>query len=164
MKMKRTVGEKKALVITSLQGELDPNILLITKKKRDELIIINTFGGLISQPYGCIIRSIIMAVYYENINEIYVIGEETSHEHSVNAKDLLKIMSDSGIAEKTIETLDYIKVVEDNIETWLIGPQDIKEIIKKNIELIQKHPLMPQSINVFGFITNSEAEKFEAIK
>ncbi|KMJ55800.1 hypothetical protein AB685_25365 [Bacillus sp. LL01] len=162
--MKRTVVEKKALVITSLQGDLDPTILLITKRKPEELMIINTFGGLISQPYGCIIRSIIMAAYYENIKEIYVIGEETSHEHAVNAKDLLKKISDSGITEKTIETLDYIKVVEKNIETWLIGPQDIKEIIKKNIELIQKHPLMPQSINVFGFITNSEAKEFTSIK
>jgi carbonic anhydrase len=69
----------------------------------------------------------------------------------------------SGVSKEVLKTIGYINVVGDNVLNWLIGPICVDEIIKKNIELIRKHPLIPKSVSVNGFIVNTETSEFEVV-
>jgi carbonic anhydrase len=66
---------QKALILTGFNEELYPLFPVITQKKTEELLVLHSFGKVISQPYGCLIRDIILAVYSENVEEIYIIEE-----------------------------------------------------------------------------------------
>ncbi|MEC2071094.1 carbonic anhydrase [Alkalihalophilus marmarensis] len=161
--MEKKTAVKKTLIITSLEGNHSLWLSSILKKPLDELLFIHSYGSFISQSYGCIIRSIIMAAYYENVEDVYVIGVEVDKESKIHREGLLLKMEEAGVTGNTLHTLDYIRVVEKDIISWLTGPEDMKEVIKKNIDLIERHPLMPKTINVQGFITAKGANTLKAI-
>lgn len=154
---------KKALIITGFNEKLHSLFPVITKKKTEELIILNSFGNLISKPYGGNMRSILLAIYCENIEEIYIIGERNS-DISINKDELLTKIYEAGIPKETFETIEYIDVVEHNLIGWLIGPEDAEKIIQQNMDLIRNHPLMPNSIPVYGFIADSQTGVFVAVE
>lgn len=154
---------KKALIITGLNEKLNQHFPIITNKKTEELIIINTIGNSISQPYDSIMRSIIIAVYQENIEEIYIIGEKNSTERSINKDEYLSKMQKANISTKEIKAIEYIGVVGEDLMSWLVGREDVKTIIKENICLIKKHPLLPKNVTVYGFIANADFSEFEEV-
>ncbi len=154
---------KKALVITGLNEKLYPLFPLITNKKTEELMIINNYGAVISQPYGCTIRNIIMAVFHEDVDEIYIIGEMNNNENLLKEDEWYSKFQEAGITKKTIQTIEYIDVIGNDVLKWLGAPQDSKMMIQKNIDLIQRHPLIPKTVSVYGFIANAETSEFEAV-
>ncbi len=154
---------KKALVLTSLNEKLQPLFPAITNKKMEELLIINSFGSGISQPYGCIIRNILVAVYRENIEEVYIIGEKDSNDAYMDEEELLTKIKEAGISDGIIDTIEYIDVAGESVLKWLAGPEDPKAIVEKNLSLIQKHPLIPKAMPVYGFIANAETKEYEAV-
>ncbi|WP_233129818.1 carbonic anhydrase [Domibacillus epiphyticus] len=157
-------NEKKALVITGLNKKLLPLFPEITNKKEEELLIATSFGTIITNPYDCTVRNMMMAVYAENIKEIYLIGEKDSKEHKVDGDEIVSKIKDAGISNKTIETIEYIDVAGNNLSSWLAGKQDVKQIITENVELIKSHPLLPKTLSVHGFIVNAETGEWEAVE
>jgi carbonic anhydrase len=154
---------KKTLIITGLNKKLHQLFPIITNKKSEELIIVNSFGAVMSQPYGCIIRSIIMGIYCEDVGEIYIIVEKGGKEHLITEEALFSTMQESGVSKEMIKTIDYINVVGNEVLNWLVGPQDAKIITQQNIALIKNHPLIPKSVSVFGYIVNIETSNYEAV-
>ncbi len=64
-------------MITGLDQTAASLLPVITNKKAEQLIIASSFGTMITQPYGCTIRNIVLAIYAENVDEIYIIREKT---------------------------------------------------------------------------------------
>ncbi|RBW67417.1 hypothetical protein [Bacillus taeanensis] len=155
--------EKKALIITGLNKELHSLFPELTNKSVEQLIVINSYGTVISDPYSCLIRNILLAVYCENVEEIYIIGERNSKENHLNKEELLSKMQEAGISQKTIETLEYMKTVGSDLFSWAAGDADIKKILSRNTEMIKHHPLLPKTVSVYGFIANTETGEVEAI-
>lgn len=154
---------KKTLIITGQNEKLHHLFPVITNKKAEELIIINSFGNAISQPYDSSIRSILIAVYYENVEEVYIIEEKDSEECSITEDEFLSKIQEAGISREVTEAIEYIGVVGDNLMSWLVGKQDMQTIVKENINWIKNHPLIPKNVSVYGFIANAETSEFEAI-
>ncbi|KIL48292.1 hypothetical protein [Jeotgalibacillus soli] len=159
--MEKTI-EKKALVLTGLSEKSHHLFPAITNRSVDQLVIASSFGAIISQPYGCMVRNVIFAVYSENIEEIYIIVEKDSKEHTVTGDEILSKIQEAGITKETIKTIEYIDAAGCNLSNWLAGKQDVKKIITENIELIKHHPLLPKTLSIYGFITDAETGEFEA--
>ncbi|MBM4765118.1 hypothetical protein [Bacillus sp. B15-48] len=154
---------KKALILTGINNKLHPLFSNITNRKAEELMVLNSYETEISQPYGCLIRNMIRAVYFENVEEIYIIDERSTERQLVQRDELLAKFKEMGVAEGVIDTIEYIDVVGNDVFNWLIGSTDEKIRIKKNINLIHQHPFMPKSVSVYGFIANAETGEYEAV-
>ncbi|KGR81079.1 hypothetical protein CD30_19495 [Ureibacillus massiliensis 4400831 = CIP 108448 = CCUG 49529] len=154
---------KKALIITGLNEKLNQHFPIITNKNGEDLIIIKTIGNIISQPYDSIMRSIIIAVYQEEVEEIFIIGDKESTECSINKDEFFSKIQKANISTKEMKAIEYIGVVGEDLMSWLVGRQDMKTIIKENISLIKQHPLIPKNVTVFGFIASAELSEFEEI-
>ncbi|WP_066059844.1 hypothetical protein [Robertmurraya korlensis] len=152
---------KKTLIITGFNEKMLQSIPEISQKSTEELLIFNSLGEVISQPYGCLVRDIILAINFENVVEIYVIGDEKKS--SISEEEILIRLEKSGVTKQVIETLDYINSVGDSTINWLKGPQVTREKIKRNIDIIKKHPLIPRSLPVKGFIVNTETNEIDMI-
>ncbi|MGG7620550.1 hypothetical protein [Bacillus coreaensis] len=152
---------KKTLIITSFNEKILQYIPEISQKTTEELLIFNSLGEVISQPYGCLVRDIILAINFENVVEIYVIGDE--NKSSISEEELIIRLEKSGVTKQAIETLDYINFVGDSTINWLKGPQVTRDKIKRNVDLIKKHPLIPKSLPVKGFIVNTEKNEIDLI-
>lgn len=153
--------KKKTLIITGFNEKMLQFIPTITQRNTEELLIFTSLGEVISQPYGCLVRDIILAINTENVEEIYVIGDEKKS--SISEEQLMIRLEKSGVTKQVIETLDYIHFGGDSTINWLKGPQITRDKIKSNLELIKMHPLIPRSISVQGFIVNTETNEIEAV-
>ena len=69
-------------------------------------------------------------------------------------------MAARGIKE---ETLDVISKCGIDLNQWLEGFKDTPESVRKTVETIRTHPLVPRDIVVRGFIIDSETGALEEI-
>ncbi|ESU31752.1 hypothetical protein G3A_14950 [Bacillus sp. 17376] len=153
----KSSATKKTMIITGVNQEIYPLFEVITNKKNKDMMILNSFGAVITQPYGCLIRNIILAVYNEMVDEIYIIGEMESKEVKLNMSDKIK---EHGVSGEILKTINYIDVVERDVISWLTGPQSIEDVIKKNKDLIKGHPLIPKTIPVHAYIANPKTGEY----
>ncbi|MGD6774647.1 hypothetical protein [Sutcliffiella horikoshii] len=153
---------KKALVITGLDRKIERFFTDITKRKSEDLVIINSYGAEILQGYSSLMRNIILAVYLEKIEEIYIVVDKYDKGFSINPEHLYAQMEEEGINVEVIQTLNYIKAVGGNdVMKWLSGLSNIESIIQNNIEFIIKHPLIPNSVKVHGYIVNNDIYDYQ---
>ena len=64
----------------------------------------------------------------------------------------------------TDETLDTIRKCGIDLDQWLEGFKDTPTSVKKTVETIKTHPLVPKDIVVRGFIIDSVTGELEEIK
>ncbi|MGD6873652.1 hypothetical protein ACQCU1_15855 [Sutcliffiella horikoshii] len=155
---------KKALVLTGINREIERFFAEITKRKSEDLLIINSYGAEILQGYSSLMRNIILAVYLDKIEDIYIIVDKYDKGCSINPEHLYAHMEKEGIKVEVIQTLNYIKAVGGNdVMKWLSGSSNIESIVQNNIDFIKKHPLIPRSVKVHGYIVNKETSDYQTL-
>ncbi|WP_456278611.1 hypothetical protein [Bacillus sp. AK128] len=159
--MGKEVTNKKAVVLTDLQ-EYEKFLPSILNYNNEELIVINSFGSVTTHSYGCLMRSVLLAVYTENVNQIYIVAD---HENSLKdcKVDLLQKLDQSGVSRDVIQTLEYIDVVNHDLVEWLTGPENPKDTVQENIEMIKNHPLLPESIEVNGYLISKQSNEITVV-
>ena len=122
--------------------------------------IVKNAGATIMHPFGSIIRSIIVAIYEFDTDEVLVIGHKNCGMSNINGKETINKIINRGVTKETIETLNNSGI---DIKKWLHGFDSVEESVKESVELIKKHPLIPRDIKVHGLIMDSESGKLEVI-
>ena len=61
------------------------------------------------------------------------------------------------------QTLDTIRKCGIDLNAWLEGFRDTPDSVRKTVETIKTHPLMPRDIIVRGFIIDSETGELEEV-
>ncbi|MEC2475020.1 carbonic anhydrase, partial [Bacillus thuringiensis] len=113
--------------------------------------------------YGDIMRSIIIAIYQENVEEIFVVGIEDKETSPVN----LQIQRDF---IKNNRELDYLfencmpEFSSGSLDEWLSGKENVSENIEKSIDMICHHPLVPSDVKVHGFKIDRIGKKETVVK
>ena len=70
-------------------------------------------------------------------------------------------MLKAGISRDHIAMMDYCGI---DFEKWLAGFGDGEESVRKTVETIAYHPLIPTSVEVEGFIIDSKTGKLTKIE
>ena len=76
---------------------------------------------------------------------------------------MLQHMKQRGISEQSIEFLDYCGM---NVKDWLTGFSCVQEAVRKSVELVRDHPLIPDDITVEGFLmdpTTGRIDRLDAV-
>lgn len=63
----------------------------------------------------------------------------------------------------TDETLDVIRKCGIDLDSWLEGFKDTPTSVRKTVETIKTHPLIPEDVVVRGFIIDSVTGALEEI-
>jgi carbonic anhydrase len=160
----------KHLFIIGMEEEIERALLSQSPVSREHLIVLNCVGPYISDPYDSILRSVIIAVYQENVKEITIIGAARSKHSSQIGVEIVELMKRNGVQEKKINTVDYLfsysnpaGFMANNLEEWLQGSETVVQGIQNTVELIQRHPLLPQEIKVNGLLLNTENGEFQPL-
>ncbi|HHK5536723.1 UNVERIFIED_ORG: carbonic anhydrase [Bacillus cereus] len=149
---------KKVLLLTEIEHGIEPIIQQETNIQQENMLTIHSYDSVIVHPYGDIMRSIIIAIYEENVEEIFVVGIEDKATDVVN----LQIQRDS---IKNNREIDYLfkncmpEFSSGSLNAWLSGQENVGENIEKSIDMIRNHPLVPSDIKVHGFMIDRTGEK-----
>ena len=151
---------KKLAVLSCMDTRLTELLPAALGLRNGDAKMIKNAGGLVISPFDSAMRSLIVAIYELGVEEIMVVAHSHCGACHMSFDHFHHEMIGRGIAE---ETLDTIRKCGIDLNTWLEGFKDTPESVRKTVETIKTHPLVPRDIVVLGFIIDSETGKLDEI-
>ncbi len=143
---------KRVAIVTCMDTRLVELLPAALGFKNGDVKIIKNAGGIISHPYGSVMRSLIVAVYSLGVDTIWIIGHTDCGVKHLDVDALLDKMHKRGINQ---ETIDAIRDEGIDYSHWLEGFDSSEEAVISDVKLINEHPLIPHDIEVKGMIIDS---------
>lgn len=144
--------DKKVAIVSCMDTRLTELLPAAMGIKNGDAKIIKNAGGIISHPFGSAMRSILIGIYELNIEEVLVIGHTDCGARCTDSKNLIEKMKARGITQKNLDLIEYCGV---DYNSWLGGFIDLEASVKKSVEIIRRHPLVPADIKIYGLIIDS---------
>lgn len=152
--------DKKMVILTCMDTRLVELLTKAMNLKNGDAKIIRNAGAIVQQPFGNIMRSIFVALFELNADEIYVIGHYDCGMTGLTADSFHERLKSNGVDPKIITTLKSAGI---NINAWWKGFQDVEEGVRRSVDIIRNHPLLPPNIPVHGLIIDPETGKLDLI-
>ena len=109
-------------------------------------------GGIISHPFGSVIRSLMVAIYELGVKEVMVIAHSDCGACHMSSAQMIEHMKARGIKQETIDMIRFCGV---DFDSWLYGFGDTEKSVRETVKAILDHPLIPEDVHVSGFIIDS---------
>ena len=152
---------KKLAVLSCMDTRLTELLPAALGLKNGDAKIIKNAGGLVISPFDSALRSLVVAVYELGVDEIMVVAHSNCGACHMSFDHFHHEMNQRGVTD---ETLDTIRRCGIDLDQWLEGFKDTPESVRKTVETIKTHPLMPRDITVRGFIIDSVTGALEEIE
>ncbi|MGQ4833093.1 MAG: beta-class carbonic anhydrase [Candidatus Asgardarchaeia archaeon] len=150
-------GKSKAyhtLVFTCMDERINPYFLFNCGV--GDIIVLRNAGAYLS---GDVIRSIVVGIYEKGVREIIILGHTDCGMTKVSPPDLKK-----KIAEINNIYEDEIDYYTGGFENWIKSFKDPYENVKRSIEILKRHPLIPEDVEIKGFVFNLSDATLEEVK
>ena len=144
--------DRKLAILTCMDTRLTNMLTAALGLKNGEAKIIKNAGGLVISPFDSAMRSILLAVYELGVEEVVVIAHSGCGACHTNGNEMKRLMTERGISLDTIDTVERCGI---SLDTWLEGFHDTEESVRKTVNVIAHHPLIPKGTVVYGFIIDS---------
>ena len=115
--------------------------------------LVKVAGATIVEPYGEVMRSLLVAVAELGVTDIMVVGHTHCGTCGMEARHMLDELERAGVPHERIEAA----VAEDpRAASFLNGFARLEDEVARNVRAIREHPLMPASVRVWGFTIDIE--------
>ncbi|CAI6055825.1 hypothetical protein PAECIP112173_01581 [Paenibacillus sp. JJ-100] len=151
---------KKMVIITCMDTRLVELLPKAMNLKNGDVKIIKNAGAIISQPFGSVMRSVLVAIYELEAHEVLVVGHTECGMASLHAETMIGHMVERGISEEVLSTLENSGI---RLQKWLRGFDSVHEGVKGTVEVIKKHPLLPPNIPVHGMVIDSATGELDLV-
>lgn len=152
--------DKRIVILTCMDTRLTELLPKAMNLKNGDAKIIKCAGAVVTHPFGGIMRSLIVAVYELQADEVYIVGHHDCGMSAVDTGRIIKKMSDRGINETIFKTLKYSGV---DMEDWLHGFGEVTESVKMSVDAVRNHPLMDTKVSVHGLVVHPDTGKLDII-
>ena len=151
---------KRMVILTCMDTrllELLPHALNV---KNGDVKMIKNAGAVLKHPFGSVMRSILVAVYQLQADEVLVIGHHDCGMGGLKADDMISNMKKRGVTQKTLDTLEYSGI---DVQKWLKGFSKVEESVAHSVDVIKNHPLLPENTPVHGLVIDPETGKLDIV-
>ena len=150
---------KKLAVLTCMDTRLTELLPKALGLGNGDAKIIKNAGGLVISETDSAIRSILVAIYELGVSEIMVVHHSTCGACHMSYEHFKPHMLEAGVSEEVLKEWEG-----KGIEKWLEGFHDTEASVRKTVDAIVNHPLVPKTITVRGFIIDSVTGQLTEIK
>ncbi len=120
--------------------------------KNGDAKIIKNAGGVVSHPFGSVVRSLLVAILDLHVEDVMVIGHTDCGAQNMDAHKMLQKLKERNVSEEDIKLLHYCGL---DFETWLAGFDCVENSVKNTLDILIHHPLIPKDVRIRGFIMDS---------
>ncbi|MDR9854042.1 carbonic anhydrase [Paenibacillus sp. VCA1] len=152
--------DKKMVVITCMDTRLVELLPKAMNLKNGDVKIIKIAGGIVSHPFGSVMRSILVALYELKADEVIVVGHLDCGMAALDGEHMIQEIRNRGISEEVLSTLEHSGI---DLNSWLRGFKDIKAGVTGTVGLIKNHPLLPSGVPVHGMIIDPNTGALDLI-
>ena len=153
--------DKKLAVLSCMDTRLTELLPAALGLKNGDAKIIKNAGGLVISAFDSAMRSLIVAIYELGVEEIMVVVHSHCGACHMSFEHFRHKMTARGL---TYDTLNKKEKCGIDLHHWLEGFKDTPTSVKKTVETIKTHPLVPKDIVIRGFIIDSETGRLEEIR
>lgn len=151
---------KKLVILSCMDTRLTELLPKAMNIKNGDAKIIKNAGATIMHPFGSIVRSILVAIYEFNAEDVIVVGHHGCGMSNLDSNRIMKKMIDRGVDEKIISTLNNSGI---DVGRWLHGFESVEEAIRESVKAIKNHSLIPNDVNVHGLVIDPHTGALEVV-
>jgi carbonic anhydrase len=152
--------DKKIAILTCMDTRLVELLPAALGIKNGDVKMIKNAGGMISNPFGSVVRSLLIGIVELGVEEVMVIGHTDCGVAGVNADKMIKHLTERGISQEQIDMMSYCGI---DFKSWLRGFDSVEDSVKETVELLRKHPLIPKDVTITGYIMDSYTGELTSI-
>lgn len=152
--------DKRIVVLSCMDTRLVELLPKAMNIRNGDVKIIKTAGAVVSHPFGSVMRSILVAIYELNADEVFVIGHHDCGMASVSVENVVAKMKERNVSPDTISTIENSGI---HIKEWLRGFDDVVESVKNSVHIIQNHPLIPKDVYIHGLVISPDTGKLDVV-
>lgn len=148
------------VILTCMDTRLIELLLKAMNVKNGDVKVIKNAGAILSHPFGSIMRSLLVAVYELQAEEVFVIGHYDCGMSGLDSEKIISEMKKRGISEETIDVLNRSGI---RLNSWLKGFRSVEESVTHSVRMIREHPLMDKSVPVHGLVIDPDTGKLDLL-
>lgn len=152
--------DKKMAIITCMDTRLVELLPRAMNLRNGDAKIIKNAGAIISQPFGSVVRSVLVAIYELGANEVVVVGHYGCGMTGLNSEGIIEKAKARGVKDVVLDTLTNSGI---KLHHWLRGFNDVHEGVLNSVRILRKHPLLPNDIPVHGMVIHPDTGALEWI-
>ncbi len=152
---------KKVAILTCMDTRLIELLPAAINIQNGDVKMIKNAGALISNPFGSVMRSLIVAIYELGVDQILVINHYDCGMQSLDPAKIKEKMINCGVNLKDLEFINYLGV---DINNWLKGFEDPVISVRETVKIIRNHPLIPKDISVYGFLMDPKTGRLDTVE
>jgi carbonic anhydrase len=145
--------DKKLAIVSCMDTRLSELLMASLGLKNGDAKIIKVAGAEVSNPFGSVMRSIIIAVCELGVEDVMVVAHTNCGAQHMNGTEMVEHMKRLGVSEARI---DFARHCGIDFDRWLAGFGDTEEAVRKSVDTISHHPVMPPHVRIGGYIMDSE--------
>lgn len=151
---------KKIAVLTCMDTRLVELLPAALGLRNGDVKIIKNAGGVVTNPFGSVIRSLLVAIIELGVEEIMVIGHTDCGVQHIDSEMMIEHMKQRGITQESIDLMKYCGI---DFEKWLAGFDTLEQSVKDTVSTIRNHPLIPEDIRIGGYVIHTETGELTPI-
>lgn len=152
--------DKKIAIVTCMDTRLVTLLPAALGIKNGDVKMIKNAGGLVTDPYGDSMRSLLVAIYELGVESVMIIAHTNCGVEGMSGEHFISDMMKRGISPDVIREIKESGV---DLEKWLTGFCDTAEAVKESVALVKSHPLLPEGISVEGFIFDTLTGELKSV-
>lgn len=152
--------EKRMAIVTCMDTRLVELLPKAMNLRNGDVKLIKNAGAIISQPFGSVMRSLLVAIYELQAQEVYIVGHTGCGMAALNSERMIDSIRERGISEDVLNTLENSGI---KLKKWLRGFDNEKEGVIQTVGIVKKHPLLPPDIPVHGMLIDSTTGELELV-
>jgi carbonic anhydrase len=153
--------DKRMVILSCMDTRLVELLPKAMNLRNGDAKIIKNAGAIVSHPFGSIMRSIVVAVYELQADEVFVIGHHGCGMTGLNSDGVLSKARERGISDDVVKTLENSGI---DLSRWLTGFDHVQDGIVNSVNIIRNHPLLPKDLPVHGMIIDPQTGKLDLVK
>lgn len=152
--------DKKMVIFTCMDTRLVELLHKAMNTKNGDVKVVKNAGAVLTHPFGSIMRSILVAVYELQADEVYVIGHHDCGMSALKSDVMIEDMKKRGIQQETIDIITNSGI---DLHEWLQGFSSVEESVSHSVNMIRNHPLMDKKVPVHGLVIDPQTGKLDLV-
>ena len=120
--------------------------------------LIKVAGATVIEPYGEVMRSLLVAVAELGVTDIMVVGHTDCGTCGMEAHHMLDELVAAGLPREQLDAALAASGADgrERVERFLTGFDELESDVAGTVARIKAHPLMPPCVRVWGFTIDIE--------
>jgi carbonic anhydrase len=151
---------KRMVILTCMDTRLVELLPRALNLRNGDVKIVKNAGALIMHPFGSIMRSLLVAVYQLQAEEVVIIGHHDCGMSGMKPDVVIEEMKKRGVSDETLTTLNYSGI---DVAEWLHGFENVMDSVSHSVEIVKNHPLMPKDVPVHGLVIDPATGRLDPV-